>query len=144
VELTQAPPRLLHTEAIWGTFGIGTPPTLAAPKAFNCGLVTRAAAAVLAGVRKLVAANCDCALGVAMNSPTSELAADPTPCVAAYFVTMKPWAPKNGTGLMPSTMGGTVLIRYLNGNLLIVSAISHGPVIQNGALPATKASLAIP
>ena len=35
--------------------------------------------------------------GVAMKFVTRSLAAESTPCVAANFVTMKPWTPRNGT-----------------------------------------------
>ena len=57
VELTHAPPRAPQTEAICGTFGIGTPPLLAAEKAFSTGSARVGRDDLLAGVRPSAAAS---------------------------------------------------------------------------------------
>ena len=69
------------------------------------------------------------------------MAALSSPCVAANFVTMKPWTPRNGTDL--NLFAGTWTI--LKESLLVFSVSdSHGPVIQKAALPFRNASLATP
>jgi len=87
-------------------------------------------ALMFAGARPPAAASCVWADGVAMKFVTRSVAAPPTPCAAAYFVTMKPWTPRNGTdGLM---MAGIWMTLNLSPLFLSVSAF-HGPVIQNAA-----------
>src|SRR3954454_12669984 len=151
VDLTQAWPRSPHTQFIWGMFGVGTPPLLAALNCLRTGSLDFAAlnagrrgsldsAPLFAGGRPLAAASCVCADGVAMKLVTGSVAALPTPWSVANFVTMKPWTPRNGTDGF--TIAGTCITWNLRPLFLSTSAF-HGPVIQNAAWPFRKAFCAV-
>src|SRR3954451_4377223 len=99
VERTHACPRSDQTEPICGMFGIGTPPLLALPNCARIGSV--AFALMFAGARPPAAASCVWADGVEKKFTTRSCAAARTLWVAAYFVTIIPLTPRNGTdGLM--------------------------------------------
>src|SRR5580765_1895111 len=126
VERTQAWPRSPQTEFICGMFGIGTPPLDAAENCARTGSLDLAAR--FAGGRPFAAASCVWALAEAMKFVTRSLAAESTPCTVAYFVTMKPWTPRNGTdGFAIAGIWMT-----LNDSPLFLSRSEfQGPVIQN-------------
>ena len=48
--------------------------------------------------------------------------------MAAYFVTMKPWTPRNGTEA--HLMAGTWTILRLGAGAVFAASTFHGPVIQ--------------
>src|SRR6478752_6444137 len=130
VDLTQAWPRSPHTEFICGMFGIGTPPLLAALNCASTGSLERAV--LLAGGRPLAAASCVWADAEAKKFVTRSVAALPTPWVSAYFVTMKPCTPRNGTDGF--TIAGTCITLNDRPLFLSVSAF-HGPVTQKAVWP---------
>src|SRR3978361_444590 len=103
VERTQAWPRAPHTDFICGMFGIGTPPLLAALNCARTGSLDFAV--LLAGGRPFAAASWSCADAEAKKFVTRSVAAPPTPCASANFVTMKPCTPRNGTDGL--TIAGT-------------------------------------
>src|SRR3954454_11033263 len=138
VDLTQAWPRSPHTEFIWGMFGIGTPPLLAALNCRRTGSLDFAP--LVAGGRALAAASCVWGDGGGMKIATRSVAAPPTPWSVANFVTMKPWTPRNGTDGF--TIAGTCITWNLRPLFLSTSAF-HGPVIQNAAWPFRKAFCAV-
>src|SRR3954454_3485716 len=137
VDLTHAWPRSPHTEFIWGMFGIGTPPLLAALNCRRTGSLDFAA--LFAGGRPLAAASCVWADGVAMKLVTRSVAAPATPWSLANFVTMKPWTPRNGTDGF--TIAGICMTLNDRPLFLSVSAF-HGPVSQKAACPFRKAFFA--
>src|SRR6478735_2902767 len=139
VERTHAWPRSCQTEFIWGMFGIGTPPFDAL---LNCASTASFDFALMfAGGLPFAAASCVCAPAVAMKFVTRSLAAESTPCVAANFVTMKPWTPRNGTEDLE--IAGTWIT--LNDRPLFRSVSAfHGPVTQKAAWPLRNAFCAAP
>src|SRR5581483_623893 len=134
VERTHAWPRPDQTELICGMFGIGTPPFDAA---LNCARTALPALALMfAGGRPFAAASCVWPDGEAKKLVTRSLAAVSTLCAAAYFVTIIPWTPRNGTEGF--AIAGTCTTLNEMPAFVIVSA-AHGPVIQNGVVPLVKA-----
>src|SRR6266536_1093548 len=108
-------------------FGIGTPPLLAARNCASTGSTDLALR--FAGERPPAAASCVWADGDEKKFTTRSLAAASTLCVAAYFVTMRPLTPRNGTDACAIAGTWTTL------NLMPafwMSETAHGPVIQNG------------
>src|SRR5262245_43474126 len=141
VDFTHAPPRSVQTLDICGMFGIGTPPTDAAPNCLRIALLTVLPAIVLAGKRPFAAARAAWPAGRIMKLPTTAFAERSSPWVEAYFVTMKPWTPRNGTER--NLIAGSCMIRMFSLLVRSVSA-SHGPVIQKAARPLRNESLATP
>src|SRR5690348_16644734 len=128
VERTHAWPRSFQTLFICGMFGMGTPPLLARPNCARTGSEKPAPAFRFAGQRPATFASAVCAAAVDMKFVTKSCASDSTPCAAAYFVTMKPWTPRNGTD--GYTIFGSWTIVNLRPLFFSVSEF-HGPVIQN-------------
>src|SRR3954453_5641099 len=88
-----------QTLAIWGMFGIGTPPLLARPNCASTESFTVLPATRLAGNRPFAAASAFWLAARVMYAPTRSLARLPTAWPAAKRVTMKPCTPRNGTDL---------------------------------------------
>src|ERR1051325_3739112 len=134
VERTHAAPRSLQTLAICGIFGIGPPPFPAAPNCARTGSLDFAL--MLAGERPPAAASAFCASGFEKKFVTRSFAAVSTLCAVAYFVTMNPFTPRNGTDGF--VIAGTCTTLNLT-PAFWMSETAHGPVIQNGAWPLVKA-----
>ena len=116
----------------------------AAPALPNCartGSLTCLPAAVLAGKRPFAAASADLrAAASSCSCRRGPSRASRRRAPSAYFVTMKPWTPRNGTD--GYAIVGTWMILNLSPLFLSVSD-SHGPVIQKAACPLRNAFFAV-
>src|SRR4029079_9304479 len=117
--------RSVQTLFICGMFGIGTPPLDALPNWARTASEKPAPAFRFAGQRPATFASDVCEDACDMKLATKSCASDATPCASAYFVTMKPCTPRNGTDAL--AIFGSWMIRNFSPLFLSVS-LFHGPV----------------